>query len=391
MKDEKSYRWKVLIAAYLASFTFGFSLQSVPPVLGLLIQDFRLTHAEAGLAISLFALPMIPLSIPVGIIADRYGSRLVGLTAFALTMVGHLMVAFAPDFSMLLAGRALAGLGGFTLALVGPQLVSRWFLGKELGVAMGIWNTAFPLATILSLAAMGSIGEAFGWRAPMLIAVGVAAVSTASFGQLVRPTSLAEKHVQAQDSFLSTALRAGALIWFVGIAWLFFTASSLSFLTFAPDHFRSVGYAVSTAGLLSGMMLWGTFLTTPLVGLLVDRGWSKEALIVAGSLLLALTLFLIPGNPSWVVPILLLAALSNSFVVVPIFALPPSVLGPGLLGLGYGVLATCLNIGTALGPLVAGLARDLTGSYTASFWAMALMALLVSVSVVPLLVSRRGG
>jgi predicted MFS family arabinose efflux permease len=384
-----SYRWKILVVAYLISFTFGLTLQSVPPVLSLLIREFGLTHTEAGLTMSLFALPMVFLSIPAGLLADRYGPRSVGLVAFLVAVVGGLLSALSQSFAVLLAGRALTGIGVFTLVLIAPQLVSQWFLGKELGMAMGIWNTAFPLGTILSLVTMGSIGQALGWRAPMLIAVGVAVLAMFVFGLLARPAPLTADRARHQGSFRSAIIRAGLPIWLVGAAWLFFNASTLSFMAFGPDYFQSVGYAVAKAGLFSSMMLWGALVVAPAVGLLLDRGWRAEALICAGALGLALALFLIPTNPSLVVPILVLTAVVNSFIVVSIFALPPTLLEPSLLGLGYGILATCLNIGTTLGPLVAGLARDLSGSYTTSFWAMAVMAVLISASTVPLIVTRR--
>lgn len=60
-----------MAATYLASFSYGLTIQSVPPVLPLLIKDFHLAHAQAGLAQSLFALPMIFLAIPAGFLADR--------------------------------------------------------------------------------------------------------------------------------------------------------------------------------------------------------------------------------------------------------------------------------------------------------------------------------
>ncbi len=390
MQTEKSYRWTVLIASCLGPFVFGLSMQVLPPVLPMLIRDFGLTHAEAGLSMGLFAAPMIFLSIPAGMLADRHGPRLVGLIAFAVTIAGDLLVASSPTFPVLLAGRAFTGLGAITLVLISSQFVSQWFHGKELGLAVGIWNTAFPLAAILSLTTMGSIGQAMGgWRGPVLIAAAVALASMVAFGLLASPAPLAQEHVRPQGSIRSQIFLAGPSIWFVGAAWLFFNASTVAFFSFAPDYFQSAGYSVTDAGLLSSMTLWGVFLLAPLVGLLLDRGMRPKLLIVLGSVGYALSLAVLPVNPSWAVPILLFVTLANQLTVVSIFALPPSLLTPNLLGLGYGILATCMNIGTTLGPLAVGLARDLTGAYTVSFWVMAFLALLISVSVAPMFISHK--
>lgn len=374
----------ILIATYLCSFAFAFSLQSVPPVLNLLIREFQLTHAQAGLTMALFALPMVFFSVPAGIIADRLGPKLVGLTAFAVTIAGHLIVAFSPVFPMILAGRAVTGIGAFTLAIVGPQLLSQWFLGKELGLAMGIWNTAFPLATTVSLATMGVVGQAMGWQSPMFIAAAITLLSMAVFGLLARPAPHLEDRTKSQGSMASAVLRVGVPIWSVGAAWLFFNASIQSFMTFGPDYFQSTGYPVATAGLMSSMILWGSLFMGPLVGLLVDRGWQREGLIVLGSLGTALGLFLVPVSQSMILAPILWMALLGSLVVTSIFALPPALLPPRLMGLAYGILNTSLNIGVSLGPPAVGLVIDLSGTYTGSFWIMALFALLSGVSIAPL-------
>jgi len=388
VKDTNPSRWHISIGTYLASFTFGLSLQSLPPVLPILIQDLDLTHAEAGLTMSAFALPMVFFSIPVGMLADRQGPRRVGLTAFVVIILGNILAAVSPAFPVLLAGRALAGMGAFALALISPQLISQRFLGRELGLAMGIWNTAFPIATILSLTTMGTVGQVLGWRSPLFIAAAAAAVCLIVFWLTTSSVSAPKEPPQTKVSFSSRIAGAGAPVWFVGAAWLFFNASTLSFMTFGPDYFQSRGQSAAEAGVMSSIMLWG-FVLAPAVGMLLDRGVRPEALIALGSLGLTIALVVLPLAPTLVVPILLLGAVVNSLIVVSVFALPSTLLRPGLLGLGYGILGTCLNLGTTLGPLVVGAAIDVTGAYTASLWAMALLALLAAGAITPMIVWRR--
>ena len=42
------YRWIILILAYLCMLGFAFTLQSIPPVLPLIIRGLELTHGQAG-------------------------------------------------------------------------------------------------------------------------------------------------------------------------------------------------------------------------------------------------------------------------------------------------------------------------------------------------------
>jgi len=54
---------------------------------------------------------------------------------------------------------------------------------------------------------------------------------------------------------------------------------------------------------------------------------------------------------------------------------------PKSLGLGFGIITACLNIGVLAGPYFTGLARDFTGNYGLSFQIMALFAVLQAITI----------
>ena len=67
----------------------------------------------------------------------------------------------------------------------------------------------------------------------------------------------------------------------------------------------------------------------------------------------------------------------------PVFSLVPRLLPPEQLGLGYGILSTCLNFGVLIGPLLVGLSYDRTLNYLSGFNLMAIFAL--STAIIALL------
>ena len=97
-------------------------------------------------------------------LSDRYGARTVGLVSLLLMTVGSALTAAGGDFLWLAAGRTIAGMGAFTLTVTLTQLISVWFKGRELGLAMGVYNTGMPLGTIIALNTLGVIGRAQGWH-----------------------------------------------------------------------------------------------------------------------------------------------------------------------------------------------------------------------------------
>lgn len=74
---------------------------------------------------SLFALPGIFVSIPSGIISDRFGMKKVGVASLILMIIGTFFVGISGSFLLVGAGRTVSGIGAITLAIVLPQLVSR--------------------------------------------------------------------------------------------------------------------------------------------------------------------------------------------------------------------------------------------------------------------------
>ena len=90
-------------------------------------------------------------------------------------------------------------------------------------------------------------------------------------------------------------------------------------------------------------------------------------------------LFLVPRTG--INPLLLgiLIGTAASFIPAPVFSLVPRLLPPKQLGLGYGILSTCLNFGVLIGPLLVGLFYDLTRNYIYGFNLMAFFALTTAV------------
>lgn len=191
------YRWVILILSYLCMLEFALTLQSLPPILTLIIKDLRLPYAEAGLLMSLFALPAMLLSIPAGLLADRFGPFRIGILSLVLTVIGMSVIVVSGTLLYISLGRVIAGIGAVIISIVSAQTLSQWFRGREGGTAMGIWNTAMPVGTIVCFASFGKLGESFGWRMPISIVAIVGIVVLTSFLLLYRNAPNLPQKVQA--------------------------------------------------------------------------------------------------------------------------------------------------------------------------------------------------
>lgn len=115
------------------------------------------TNAEYEYRLSslytIYSAPNIFLPFLVGRALDRVGSRsfLIGLSV--LVCAGQLIFALGAtirSWSWMLFGRLIFGLGGESLAVAQSRLVTEWFLGQELGLAIGLNLSVARIGTVVN-------------------------------------------------------------------------------------------------------------------------------------------------------------------------------------------------------------------------------------------------
>ena len=142
-----------------------------------------------------------------GLLADLYGRRRIFTIGVAIFTAASLLCAVAPSIGVLIAGRALAGLGA-ALSVPASLAIIRvvWRDEAERGHALGIWAGCNGLAMAIGPTVGGLLIGSFGWRSIFLVVVpfGVAALA------LARP-SIPESSDPQDRSFDAPAQALGAL------------------------------------------------------------------------------------------------------------------------------------------------------------------------------------
>jgi len=377
---KESYRWVILGIVYLSILAFTLIFQSIPPILPFILSDLHLTYAQSGLLMSLFAFPGIFVSLLGGFLADRYGMRLLGTGCFLLMIGGTLLVGLGEDLPVLGLGRIIAGIGGLTLSVFLPKLLSQWFKEKELGLAMGIFNTGVPLGSVICFGLFGKMGSLWGWRVPVLLTGIYLLVTSILFLSFYRLPPSQEMGEDKPLSILKSLREMGYPIWLVGFSWLWFNAAFVSFATFAPNLFLQKNYTIEQSGLLIGIPLLGSLLFSAPIGYLVDRFKHQELFIGMGAIALAILALFFNFSSSFLFLVILMGIFS-AMIPAPIYSLPPEMLKTENVGLGFGVISTCSSIGLFVAPYLVGKAKDLTGSYGWSFILISLFSFLIMVFI----------
>ncbi len=373
------FAWLGLALIYAGFCAAGFVFHCVPPILPVLINELDLSHGQAGLLMSMFALPGILLALPGGWLVDRWGDRVVGAVGLAVTGAGTLALAAAADFTLMLAARMIAG-AGMAVGVVALQRgVVRLFAGRPLGLPMGVSGSALPLGIIIVLNVAGPVAAQAGWREVPLragagaLAAGLVflAAGAAVDRRALRPACAAANSPAGEPPSGRTSQRALLL---AGAVWFCANGAMTAFLTFAPDHYLDLGFSLHLRGLITSLPMWVSAGLGTAVGWLCDRHGGKPAVIAAGMLLMAAALVAAPGTATPPLAVGLALGLALAMVVTPLLSLVGEVVAPQRLGRGFGILAMFASVGIFLVPPAAGLARDATGSYLGPFLLMAAVA-----------------
>jgi len=130
---------------------------------------FSKSESVTGLLVTLYAVMVATLAVPLTIATTRFGRRPLLLVTVLGYVVSNALVAAAPTFAVMAAGRAVGGLThalffSLTIGYV-PRLVAQSDVGRALAIVSGGASAGFVLGMPLST----SLGTAAGWRASFTV------------------------------------------------------------------------------------------------------------------------------------------------------------------------------------------------------------------------------
>ena len=147
IKRSNSYKWVVLAISFALMLVFAISLQSLPPIFDKIQKDISFSTSQAGMLMGVYAIPGIFIPFLIAFLASRYNKKYIILIALLIMIIGLVAFSIAGSFSTLLIYRLIAGIGATALVVLAPLLVTMFFDKTNMGIAMGVFNTAVPFGT----------------------------------------------------------------------------------------------------------------------------------------------------------------------------------------------------------------------------------------------------
>ncbi|MFI6095439.1 MFS transporter [Lentzea sp. NPDC051213] len=269
--------WLLAVACGVAVGNVYFP-QAITPLVaeGLRIPPDRaalvVTAAQVGYACGIFLL------VPLG---DRVPYRPLIATLFTVTGLGLATAGFAPSFGPLFAAGVAVGVATVIAPIIGP-MVAGMVAPSRRGAASGTMLAGSIGGMLLARTFSGGVGEWLDWRAPYLMASGLAFVMAVALWRalppsephtrqsypdlLLEPLRLLRAEPELRRSCLYQAMIFGAF----SAVW-----GSVALLLTGPVY----GYGAQAVGLLA-LVNAATMAATPVAGRIVDRRGSDPVNLV---------------------------------------------------------------------------------------------------------------
>ena len=351
-----------------------------------------------------------------GIILDKMGIRFTGIMACALMVIGVSIKYYGVshdfgDSSVYLSvliykghlpmsavfaslGFSIFGVGCEICGITVSKIITKWFTGHELAMAMGIQVALARLGTAGAMMGSLPLAQHFGNKvsAPILFGLVLLIIGFLSFIvytvldkkldesiAVAKGESLKEEEKQAEEADEDGQFHFRDLklifsnpgFWLITLLCLLFYSGVFPFLKFATKlMITNYGVPEHLAGIIPGLIPFGTILLTPLFGSLYDKIGKGATLMLIGSGMLAIIhfIFAIHILPYGWFAVIIMILLGVAFSLVPSAMWPsvPKIIPMKLLGSAYAIIFFIQNIGLALVPVLIGWLNGIDPTYTMS-------------------------
>lgn len=277
------------LVVVLAGISAALHVGKLPPALPVLRDALQVSLVQAGFLLSLVQLAGMTLGLALGAAADSLGPR--------RTMIAGLVVLSAASFAggtastagVLLALRALEGLGFLLASLPAPGLIRRLVPPVRLSAMLGLWGAYMPVGTAAALLAGPAVMAASGWPGWWWLLAVLSLLMAAGLWWAV-PASADHRTPQPAASGagrILRTLRSGGP-WLASLAFAAYSAQWLTVVGFLPTIYAQAGLPTAYAAVATALAAAVNMVGNIASGRLLQRGVRAPLLLQTGYLAMAI-------------------------------------------------------------------------------------------------------
>ena len=290
-----------------------------------------------------------------------------------------MVIASANNFTVMLLGTALIGLGGGS-TFVGIMVAMTEIMPKRIGFAMGLFQLAAYGGSTLGTSLAGYLAVSYGLRQPFTVLMVISTIGA------IASLFISETNNNGQDkknkpkqkvNITSYATKLGPM-YFAGFSSKILDSLIVSFL---PLYLTGLGMGIDKVVTVMSAFTFSWALLQPVTGHFSDTYGRKKIILLglAGSVISIIT-FTMTSSFNLLVAFSLLLGVEAALFYTPIVAMVSDIAPSELEGTLIGSYRFFMDMGYFVGPLLLGTIADNLGLINA-FYATSLILLIAMVSM----------
>src|SRR6266702_4077399 len=178
-------RWWAFVALSFSLLVIGLDNTVLNVALPTLARDLGATESQLQWIVDAYTLVFAGLLLTMGSLGDRFGRRKALIAGLSIFGIGSIWAAFSGSANILIAARAVMGIGGALIMPTTLSITMNIFEGKERGRAIGAWAGVSGLSSIIGPVFGGWLLDHYTCGVIFLINVSIIALFLHSSAYLV--------------------------------------------------------------------------------------------------------------------------------------------------------------------------------------------------------------
>ncbi|ADB54001.1 MFS transporter [Conexibacter woesei] len=301
--------WAGLAAVCLGTFMLLVDVTIVNVALPEMAPALGASFSDLQWIVTAYALTLAALLLLIGSLSDVVGRRRTYLAGLGVFAAASLACGLAPSVDVLIAARAVQGVGGAAMFATSIALISATYSGSARGVAFGIWSATNGAAASAGPIVGGLLTQGLSWRWVFFVNVPLGLVAIAVARRALRePPVAAGRRIDWAGGIAFTLAAAAATVTVMeagGEGWT-------SAWTLGP-------LAVAVLGLCAFVAIESRS-RAPLLDLGLLRRGTLTGVLIAAAFLMATAFGALPYASIWLQSVLGLDPVEAGLVIVPLSA-----------------------------------------------------------------------
>src|SRR5918997_108347 len=169
-------RWKALVVLSLSLLIISLDNTILNTALPSVRDDFSASASDLQWIVDSYILVFAGLLLAAGSLGDRFGRKRALASGLVVFGLGSVLASLSTDATMLIASRALMGLGAAAIMPTTLSILTNIFPSSERPKAIAIWAAVSGLGVAIGPISGGFLIEHFAWSSIFLINLPIVAV-----------------------------------------------------------------------------------------------------------------------------------------------------------------------------------------------------------------------